>query len=108
MSFVDKTLTCANCGAAFTFTSEDQEFHASRGFRNEPRRCPNCRQARRDSGGDARADREMFEAVCATCGKVARVPFRPSGDRPVYCSDCFQNQPRPNRGGYGGDRDRRW
>ena len=33
--------------------------------------------------------REMFSVVCASCGNDATVPFRPSGDRPVYCSDCF-------------------
>lgn len=37
-----------------------------------------------------RPAREMFEAVCADCGRTASVPFRPSGARPVYCSDCFQ------------------
>jgi CxxC-x17-CxxC domain-containing protein len=44
------------------------------------------------SGGSGeRRQREMFEAVCADCGKIANVPFRPSGSKPVYCSDCFQN-----------------
>ena len=38
-----------------------------------------------------RAQREMFDAVCAECGGTARVPFRPTGVRPVYCSNCFQN-----------------
>lgn len=38
-------------------------------------------------GGDER--REMFKAICAECGKPCEVPFRPSGDRPVYCKDCF-------------------
>ena len=38
-------------------------------------------------GGDER--REMFKAVCAECGKPCEVPFRPSGDRPIYCRDCF-------------------
>ena len=37
----------------------------------------------------ARGTREMFTAVCASCGKEARVPFKPREDRPVYCSDCF-------------------
>jgi CxxC-x17-CxxC domain-containing protein len=36
--------------------------------------------------------REMFDAVCAECGGTARVPFRPSGARPVYCSNCFQSK----------------
>jgi CxxC-x17-CxxC domain-containing protein len=48
------------------------------------------------SGGDGgyreRRSREMFDAVCAECGKTAQVPFRPSGMKPVYCSDCFQNR----------------
>ena len=38
-------------------------------------------------GGEER--REMFKATCAECGKPCEVPFRPSGDRPVYCKDCF-------------------
>lgn len=35
--------------------------------------------------------REMFKAVCGKCGKDCEVPFRPSGNRPVFCSECFQN-----------------
>jgi CxxC-x17-CxxC domain-containing protein len=31
----------------------------------------------------------MFAAVCAKCGKKCEVPFKPTGDKPVYCSDCF-------------------
>ncbi|MFN0146748.1 MAG: zinc-ribbon domain containing protein [Dehalococcoidia bacterium] len=107
MAFVDKTLTCSDCGSGFTFTSGEQEFHASKGFTNEPRRCPTCRGARRGAeggrpgGGGAR---EMFSATCGSCGKEAKVPFEPRGDRPVYCNDCFQSQPRTGGGGggYGG------
>jgi len=43
------------------------------------------------SGGERRS-REMFEATCANCGKTASVPFRPSGSKPVYCSDCFESR----------------
>jgi CxxC-x17-CxxC domain-containing protein len=39
-----------------------------------------------------RPQREMFDATCAECGGNARVPFRPSGARPVYCSNCFQSK----------------
>ena len=106
MPFADKTITCSDCSAAFTFTAGEQEFHASKGFTNEPRRCPNCRRARKtDGGGGAgRPQRELFSVTCATCGKDAKVPFEPRGDRPVYCSDCFQPQPRSTGGGggYGG------
>ncbi len=31
----------------------------------------------------------MFKATCANCGKSCEVPFRPTGDKPVYCRDCF-------------------
>jgi CxxC-x17-CxxC domain-containing protein len=44
------------------------------------------------SGGYSRGEREMHSATCASCGKEARVPFVPRGDKPVYCSDCFQQQ----------------
>lgn len=40
------------------------------------------------NGGEKPA-REMFKAVCASCGKEAVVPFKPREDRPVYCSECF-------------------
>ena len=36
-----------------------------------------------------RPQREMFEATCSSCGNVARVPFRPTSGKPVYCADCF-------------------
>jgi len=36
------------------------------------------------------SDREMHKITCSDCGKEAEVPFKPSGDRPVYCKDCFQ------------------
>ncbi len=34
-------------------------------------------------------ERIFTQAICAECGKVCEVPFKPSGDRPVYCRDCF-------------------
>ena len=42
---------------------------------------------RRDSGR-----REMHKAVCDECGNSCEVPFRPSGDKPIYCSDCFETK----------------
>src|SRR6266567_804517 len=95
----DTTLTCRDCGQAFTF--------ASRGF-SEPSRCPDCRAARksqRDGGsygggyggggssyGGSRGAREMFSVTCSSCGQEAQVPFQPSGDKPVYCSSCFEKR----------------
>ena len=42
----DRTLTCRDCGQAFTFTAGEQAFYAERGF-SEPQRCPSCRSARK-------------------------------------------------------------
>lgn len=110
MTYTDQTLTCRDCGQSFAFTAGEQEFYASRGLTNAPSRCPECRAARKASGGggggsyaggggggqsynrggyDDRAPREMHEARCDSCGGVARVPFVPRGDKPVYCSDCY-------------------
>ncbi len=103
MSFQDRSLECFDCGATFTFTADEQEFFAGKGFTNDPKRCPTCRQARKaNSGGgggggygggggsySSRPPREMHAVVCAQCGKDTEVPFLPRGDRPVYCSDCF-------------------
>lgn len=91
----DKQLTCRDCGAEFVFSAAEQDFYAEKGFTNEPGRCPDCRRARKqqNSGGGfggGRQQREMHEATCAACGVQTQVPFRPSGDRPVYCSDCFR------------------
>ena len=95
MTFADKVLTCRDCGREFLFTSGEQEFYQSRGLANEPRRCPDCRNARRSSDGmGARGPREMHDVVCSNCGKMTQVPFLPTGSRPVYCQDCFQTARR--------------
>ena len=95
MAYTDRTLDCVECGARFTFSAEEQEFFASKGFTNEPKRCPDCRQTRRRQrsgslGGGARPrEREMHTAICASCGVETQVPFEPRQGRPVYCSDCY-------------------
>jgi CxxC-x17-CxxC domain-containing protein len=110
MSFTDKTLTCRDCSDSFVFTIGEQEFFAEKGFTNEPTRCPDCRRAAkaaRNPGGhgssrrgDAyghRTQRTMHPATCSACGQETTVPFVPSGDKPVYCSDCFQSRrPQPS------------
>jgi CxxC-x17-CxxC domain-containing protein len=95
MSFSDRTLTCRDCAQQFAFTSGEQEFYQSRGLINEPGRCPDCRAARKSQrgagGGYDRPRREMFPTTCSACGKDTEVPFQPRGDKPVYCSDCFES-----------------
>jgi len=100
MSFQDKSIQCADCGADFTFSAEEQEFFQTKGYTNEPKRCPSCRQARKAErygrGSSYGRPREMFPAICAECGKDTEVPFEPTNGRPVYCSDCY-NKVRPSR-----------
>ena len=103
MAYTDKSLDCVDCGASFIFSASEQDFYATKGFTNEPKRCPECRAANkqqrrggygsRDSFGSGQ-QREMHPAVCATCGKDTQVPFKPRGDRPVYCSDCYTSDRR--------------
>lgn len=112
MEYSDVTIQCRDCGNDFVFTAGEQAFYAEKGFTNRPSRCQSCRAAyksRRDSGssyssggggggggsyGDRapRGDRQMFPATCDDCGRETMVPFQPSGNKPVYCSDCFANR----------------
>lgn len=36
-----------------------------------------------------RSGRPMYAVVCFECGKDTEIPFKPSGDRPVFCKECF-------------------
>jgi CxxC-x17-CxxC domain-containing protein len=106
VAYTDKTLVCQDCGAEFTFSGGDQEFYAEKGY-SEPKRCPDCRRARKaqgggggGGGGGSYGPRQMFQVTCSNCGQTAEVPFQPRGDRPVYCNDCFA----ASRSGGGGRR----
>jgi CxxC-x17-CxxC domain-containing protein len=79
-----KQLTCQDCGNAFDFTAEEQQFFTEKGFQ-DPKRCGNCRRQKKD------AHRPSFTKVtCSGCGMETEVPFVPKGDRPVYCRACFE------------------
>jgi len=49
------------------------------------------RHEKRDQGNSYR-EKRFTQAVCADCHKECEVPFKPSGDRPVYCKDCFSRR----------------
>jgi CxxC-x17-CxxC domain-containing protein len=49
-------------------------------------------------GRDSRP-KEMFDATCSKCGKSCQVPFKPTGTKPVLCSECFGNSDSGNRSG---------
>ena len=88
--FEDRVLVCKDCGKEFVFSAGEQEFYAQNDFKNDPARCPACRKARKQQRSERlNGPREMFDAVCAACGKPTKVPFEPKNDKPVYCSECF-------------------
>lgn len=110
MSYDDKNIVCSDCGEEFVHSATDQQRYAERGFANEPKRCPQCREKRKATGGGGGGgggggsrsyggrgggsggggSREMYDVTCAGCGKPTQVPFKPTGSRPVYCRDCFR------------------
>ncbi len=106
MAFTDRELTCRDCNGPFIFTAGEQEFYATKGLQHDPVRCPSCRSQRKLQRPEEREDfqrfgvyvsyggrtpRQLHPASCHQCGRMTEVPFVPRGDRPVYCSDCYND-----------------
>ncbi|MEW5819952.1 MAG: CxxC-x17-CxxC domain-containing protein [Cyanobacteriota bacterium] len=93
-NFSDQYLSCNDCGCEFLFSVEDQEYYYEKRY-SQPKRCPECRsQRRQDSRGQGNFGsqrKQLFNVTCDACGLETTVPFKPSGDRPVYCKDCYMN-----------------
>lgn len=89
MEFVDRVLKCADCGSEFVFTAGEQLFFHDKQFKNDPKRCKNCKAKRSRSGGAARSE---TKTVCSECGHETTVPFKPTQGRPVLCRQCFQGK----------------
>lgn len=85
--YQDDKLKCEECGSEFIFTAGEQEFYAEKGLTNTPKRCPDCRKARKQS-----RKRKLYDAVCAKCGCETQVPFKPIEGKAVYCKECFQKE----------------
>ena len=96
MEFRDRILKCVDCGTDFVFTAGEQLFFHDKQFRNEPKRCKNCKAKRASvpAAGFTRSGHTRIEthAVCSQCGKETTVPFRPTQGRPVLCRDCFREK----------------
>lgn len=96
--------TCSECGNSCKLPFKPSN--------DKPVFCSDCFSKKEDSGTNrfdrrpARSsfgEKKMFKAVCDTCHKNCEVPFSPSSDKPIYCSDCFEkvekNNGRNNSGG---------
>lgn len=81
----DEKLICEECGCEFVFTAGEQEFYAEKGLGNKPKRCPECRKARKQQ-----RKKRLYDAVCSKCGISTKVPFKPIEGKEVFCRDCFK------------------
>ena len=104
MAFSDRELICRDCQGTFIFTAGEQEFYATKGLQHDPVRCPSCRASRRTMRPEERDEapsygvfvswggrtpRQLHAATCHECGQTTEIPFMPRGDRPVFCSNCY-------------------
>jgi len=101
MEFQDRILNCVDCGGEFVWTAGEQQFFADKNFKNEPKRCKDCKgkRASRPNGGGAARERVETAATCSACGKDTTVPFKPTQGRPVFCKECFQSRKFAGAGG---------
>jgi CxxC-x17-CxxC domain-containing protein len=103
MEYQDKVLKCIDCGTDFVFTAGEQLFFHDKQFKNEPKRCKNCKgkrvsvlgassQSHGSSNAPSRGSHAKTETRtnCSQCGKETTVPFRPTQGRPVLCRECYQ------------------
>ena len=81
----DNRSSGAGGGRKFRGTDSGNRRFGSRG--------DNRRFGDRDSGRPLR----MHKAICSECGKECELPFKPTGDKPVFCSNCFGNKANSNR-----------
>jgi len=96
MQFVDRLLTCQDCGNEFIFTAGEQLFFFDKQFKNDPKRCKPCKSRRAGLTGSSPAaagiSRTETRTHCSECGIETTVPFKPTQGRPVLCRQCFQNK----------------
>ena len=87
--------TCSDCGknceVPFKPTGDKPVFCDDCFSKNRSRDGVGRPRRSRAAGRDSRGFREktMHQATCDECGKSCEVPFKPTGDKPVYCSQCF-------------------
>lgn len=68
--------------------NRDRNSRPGRGFKSRPSFGGRPRFGDRGDRGPV----EMHKAICDNCGKACEVPFRPTSGKPIFCSNCFENQ----------------
>ena len=86
---MNKQLICILCGAEFCMDEQERQMYSAMGYENPPKRCKACRGARRALESAVKPEKIMYSAICDACGKETLLPFKPNGDKPVYCKACY-------------------
>ncbi len=93
--------TCAECGNACQVPFKPngrKPIYCSNCFKKEDKAGGDMRFEQRPAGGGFNApEKRMFQTECDKCGDSCEVPFRPTGERPVYCRGCFDKGGTPDR-----------
>ena len=82
--------TCSECGKSCELPFKptgDKPVFCSNCFGNK---AGSSRPGGRDFEKSHFHEKRMFSAICTECGNKCEVPFRPTGGKPVYCSNCFR------------------
>ena len=101
MEFQDKVLKCVDCGGDFVFTAGEQLFFHDKQFKNEPKRCKNCKSKRASNVGPTPSgnynNRVETRTSCSGCGKETTVPFKPTQGRPVSVASASSRSGQRHR-----------
>ncbi len=90
VAYVDKVLTCIQCGCEFVFTAGEQQFFADKEFKHDPKRCKQCRAIHTVKSAKTSKQCQETQTTCAECGQETTVPFKPTQGGPVLCRACFK------------------
>ena len=85
-SYISRTSASRPSSTRPSYGATRPSFGPARARTTNPRDSRNFRGTRSEIGGGAF---QKFDAICSNCGKKCQVPFRPDGEKPVYCKDCF-------------------
>ena len=98
MDFVDRELTCVDCGAEFVFTAGEQLFFHDKQFTNDPKHCKQCKAKRAQWNAKSASE---TRTTCAQCGVETTVPFKPNAGPTCALSSMFSESGVTVAFGYG-------
>ena len=87
----DRYLNCVDCGCDFVFSASEQKHFVANNVNSAPSRCHNCRVILRSRSSSRKGAGSIFAVVCASCYALTYVPYKPNGQKPVYCGSCLFN-----------------